>query len=60
MPGSCIFAPGLLLGNQALFFVPMDLVDDQVEAEDHLRQKYADHECRPPLSSQVSQGPGKQ
>jgi len=29
------------------FFIPMELVNDPQGAEEHLRQKYADHTCRP-------------
>ena len=29
------------------FFVPMALVNDPRGAEEHLRQKYVDHKCRP-------------
>jgi hypothetical protein len=37
------------------FFVPMELVDDPAGAEEHLRQKYVEHKCRPLLFNQVFQ-----
>ena len=37
------------------FFVPMELVNDPEGAEEHLRQKYGDHKCRPMLFSQIPQ-----
>lgn len=33
------------------FFVPMELANDPIGAEEHLRQKYADHKCRPMVFS---------
>jgi len=33
-------------GCQLKFFIPMALVNDPVGAEDHLRGKYAAHDCR--------------
>jgi hypothetical protein len=32
-------------GCQLKFFVPMALINDPAGAEEHLRAKYADHDC---------------
>jgi len=41
------------VGCHLKFLVPMELVNDPVGAEEHLRQKYADHKCRPIEFSQI-------
>jgi len=33
------------------FFTPLELIGRPLEAEDHLREKYANHTCKPAFSA---------